>query len=71
MSNEKFIFPLIDAETKVLENQMYIAGNPINLGLGFFLFVFLFFFLSPKQGFFLYTLDSYHNDVDICVVSVF
>ena len=32
---------------------------------------FFFFFLSSKQGSFLYTLDIYHNDVDICVVSVF
>lgn len=43
---------------------MYIVGNPINI-------VLFFFFLSSKQGSFLYTLDIYHNDVDICVVSVF
>lgn len=40
---------------------MYIVGNLINLV----------FFFSPKQGSFLYTLDIYYNDVDICVVSVF
>lgn len=44
------------------------SGQPNKSSFWFCLFVF--FFLSSKQGSFLYTLDIYHNDVDICVVSV-
>ena len=62
MSNEKLIFPLIDAETKAWGGHTCMQWQNQNLNLVF---------LIPKQGSFQYTSDAYHNDIGISVVLIF